>query len=285
MVIPAALAVSVLAISLGYLGWRSLHSFDPFLYEQGSFSLSNLIEAVSDPFYHTVYIRTLLGSVIVTVISVALALPLAYAMVHTRSRTIRSLLLLASVIPFLVGEIVRGYSWLVVLGSNGAVPWLSRHLGLGSLDLMGTFPGVLLGLIQLMIPLCALTLLPAVRGIDPEIEQAAAVMGARPFTVWRKVIIPLVRPGLLGATALSFALSMTSFAIPALIGRGVENFAANTIYDVYLRASDVNMGAALAMVIVVLVVIGIGLIYWLGKDREWSMRGTPTDAEWREAGS
>ncbi len=273
LVVPGVLAVGVLAVSLGYLAWRSLHSFDPFLYQQGAFSLDNLRDAVTDGFYRGVFARTLLGSVIVTIISVTLALPLAYAMVHTQSRAIRSLLLLAAVIPFLVGEIVRAYSWLVVLGANGVIPWLTRSLGFGSLDLMSTFPGVLLGLIQLMIPLCALTLLPALRAIEPELEQAAATMGARTWAVWRTVVLPLARPGIVGASALSFALCMTSFAIPALIGRGIQNFVANTIYDEYLRASNVNMGAALAMVIVAVVALGIGLIYWVGKDREWRMRG------------
>lgn len=272
MVVPGVLAVGVLAVALGYLAWRSLHSFDPFLYRQGSFSFDNLRDAVTDGFYRGVFARTLLGSLIVTVISVALALPLAYAMVHTQSRAIRSLLLLASVIPFLVGEIVRAYSWLVVLGANGVVPWLTRTLGFGSLDLMSTFPGVLLGLIQLMVPLCALTLLPALRAIEPELEQAAATMGARTWAVWRTIVLPLARPGIVGAAALSFALCMTSFAIPALIGRGIQNFVANTIYDEYLRASNVNMGAALAMVIVAVVVLGIGLIYWVGKEREWRLR-------------
>ncbi len=278
MVIPGVFSVGVLAAALIYLAWRSVHSFDSYLFEQGGFSIQNLSDAVSDPFFHAVFVRTLLAALIVTLFAVTLALPFAYSMAHTRSRSIRSLLLLAAVIPFLVGEIVRAYSWLVVLGSNGAVPWLSRSLGVGSLDLMGTFPGVLLGLTQVMVPLCALTLLPALRAIDPELEQAAATMGARPWTTWRTVILPLARPGIVGAAALSFALSMTSFAIPALIGRGRENFAANTIYDVYLQESNVNLGAALAMVIVALVVFGIGLIYWIGKDRGRGMRKQSSDS-------
>lgn len=283
LVVPALLAVGVLATALGYLAWRSLHSFDPFLYQQGGFSTDNLRDAVTDSFYRGVFLRTLAGSVIVSIISVSLALPMAYAMVHTQSRTLRLLLLLASVIPFLVGEVVRAYSWLVVLGANGTLPWLTRSLGLGSLDLMGTFPGVLLGLTQLMVPLCALTLLPALRAIEPELEQAAATMGARRWTTWRTVVLPLARPGIVGAAALSFALCMTSFAIPALIGRGIQDFTANTIYDVYLRASNVNMGAALAMLIVAVVVLGIGLIYWIGKDREWGMRAGARERRAAEA--
>lgn len=268
LVVPGVLAVGVLAVALVYLGWRGLHSFDTFMYEQRGFSLGNLKEAVSDPFFHKVFLRTLLGALVVTIISVAFALPFAYTMVHTQRRLIRSLLLLAAVIPFLVGEIVRAYSWLIVLGDNGALPWLTRTLGLGSLQLMGTSSGVILGLSQLMIPLCALTLLPALRAIDPEIEQAAATMGARAWTTWRTVILPLARPGIVGAAALSFALCMTAFAIPALIGRGRANFAANTIYDVYLQEHNVNLAAALAMVVVALVILCIGLIYWLGNERQ-----------------
>jgi putative spermidine/putrescine transport system permease protein len=192
---------------------------------------------------------------------------LAYTMVRSQSRWARIGLLVVVFLPFLVGEVVRAYSWLVMIGGNGAIPWFTGLIGLGRESLLGTALGVGLGLMQLMLPLCALTLLPAIHAIDPELEQAALVMGARPWQVWRHVVVPLSRPGLAAAAAVSFTLSMTAYATPALLGNGEYDFIANTIQLVYFQHSNEYLGSAMGVLVLIAVTIGVVIIFLAGNPR------------------
>ena len=208
--------------------------------------------------------RTILVSALVTAIAMAAALPLAYTMVRSRSRLLRTALLTVVFVPFLVGDVVRAYGWLVMVGGNGAVPWVLDLFGLGGGTLLGTPTAVILGLLQLMLPLCALVLLPAIHAIDPELEQASAIMGARPRHRWRYVVLPLARPGLVGAAAVSFTLTMTSLAIPSLLGNGQYDFTGNAIQTVYFNRGDIYLASAMGVLVLIITLVCVALIFWVG---------------------
>jgi putative spermidine/putrescine transport system permease protein len=274
MILPALAVVGVLAAGLAYLTWIAFHKFDAYLFQQGGLSTRNFSEAIRSGYYRNIFVRTLEVSAAVTVAALIVALALAYTMVRSRSRWGRIGLLVVVFLPFLVGEVVRAYSWLVMIGGNGAVPWLTGALGLGKTSLLGTAFGVSLGLMQLMLPLCALTLLPAIHAIDPELEQAAAVMGARSWQTWRHVILPLARPGLAAAAAVSFTLSMTAYATPALLGNGEYDFIANTIQLVYFGHSNQYLGSAMGVLVLIGVTIGVTIIFWVGNRHRAGERRT-----------
>lgn len=264
MVAPGLAVVGVLAASLVYLTWIALHKFDAYLFQQRGFSLENFREAIRSGYYRNIFVRTLEVSCAVTAAALAIALALAYTMVRSRSRWARIGLLVVVFLPFLVGEVVRAYSWLVMIGGNGAIPWFTHLIGLGRTSLLGTAIGVSLGLMQLMLPLCALTLVPAIHAVDPELEQAAAVMGARSWQTWRYVILPLARPGLTAAAAVSFTLCMTAYATPALLGNGEYDFIGNTIQLVYFGQSNEYLGSAMGVLVLIAVTIGVAIIFWAG---------------------
>jgi putative spermidine/putrescine transport system permease protein len=267
LILPAALTVGLLAVSLGYLTWTSLHTFDPYLYIQGDVSGENYRKAIEDPFYRSIFLRTLTVAAVVTVISLALALPYAYAMVRTSSRLIRFALLFVIFLPFLVGDVVRSYSWLVMIGGNGAVPWAIDLLGFQRPSLIGTQVGVALGLVQLMLPLMALTLLPSLHGIDPQFEEAAATLGARRWRTWTHVVLPMARPGLIAAVVLGFTLSLTAYATPALLGNGLQDFIANTIQIVSFDEGNPYLGSALGVIVLVIATTLAAFALWLGSGR------------------
>jgi putative spermidine/putrescine transport system permease protein len=273
--------VSLLAAGLGLLLWYSLHSFDPFLARAGGFTTDNYRTVIESSFYRTTLVRTILLSSIVTVIAVLLALPFAYAMVRSHSRFVRLGLLVVAFVPFLTGEVVRAYGWLILVGRNGVFAWIADAFGL-NFTLTGTAVGVVIALAQIMMPLCALILLPAVRAIDVELEQAAATLGARPWRVWFSIILPLARPGLAGAAAAAFALSMTSYAVPYLVGAGFQDFAANVIHQTYFFQYDFYLGSALGFVVLVIVSIGVGLILWSGLGRATRTKPRKGRLSWRQ---
>ncbi len=264
LLLPALLCVGTLAAAIVYLTWKAFHTFDAFLNVQGGFSTENFSDALSSRYHRNVLVRTILVSTVVTVIAIAAALPLAYTMVRSRSRLVRTALLTVVFVPFLVGDVVRAYGWLVMIGGNGAVPWVLDLFGLDTGTMLGTPTAVILGLLQLMLPLCALVLLPALHSIDPELEQASTVMGARPRHRWRYVVLPLARPGLVGAAAVSFTLTMTALAIPALLGNGQYDFTGNAIQSVYFSRGDLYLASAMGVLVLIITLACVALIFWVG---------------------
>ena len=137
MVLPAAALVSLLTAGLVLLAWRSFHSFDPFLFRQGPLSLANYREVVEDDLIRTVFVRTVLMTLLTTAVAILIALPLAYVMTRTTSRLVRLLLLITIFLPILTGDIARAYGWLVLLGRGTSFlgrrgrSWSARH-SLGS---------------------------------------------------------------------------------------------------------------------------------------------------------
>jgi len=272
MLVPAVILVTILAVGLIDLLWLSIHSFDAFRNKQGPVSLEQyrrLFIGQSASFYRGVLLRTLTLSVLVTIGSVCLALPVSYFIVHIRRRSWRFIVLNLLLVPFLMGEIVRAFGWLLLLGQNGAVSWLLGLAGIHEFKLVGTWVAIWPGMIQVMMPISALVMLPAIRRIGSDLEGAAETLGARPWRIWWHIVIPLARPGIVAAAAVSFTLSMTEFAIPQVLGLGRLPFVANAISNIYFLQNNIYLGSAFAMVLVVVVTIVVVLLVRVG--RGWSV--------------
>jgi putative spermidine/putrescine transport system permease protein len=265
LLLPGLLLVSLLAAGIVLLAWRSLHAFDPFLFKQGGLSTVNYRELAETPLVREVFVRTVMMALVTTAIAVALAVPTAYVMTRLRSRALRLLMLVAIFMPILTGDIARAYGWLVLLGREGYVPWLTDLVGLGRPALLGTLWAVGIGTVQILVPLSVLILLPAFQRVDGQLEQAAATLGARPWRVWATVILPLIRPGIAGAAAVSITVSMTEFANPGLLGQGVRDYVANLVQSVVLGRDNVYLGSAMGLTLLVLVMVLVTVILVVGQ--------------------
>jgi putative spermidine/putrescine transport system permease protein len=265
---PALFLVGVLVIGLGYMVEYSLHELDLATYRlKEAYSLTNYQTILDRPVYARVLGRTLLGAVLVTAISVALALPYAYAIVRTPSAAMRKFLLVALFLPFFIGQVVRAYGWLIVLGREGLVNSALTGMGLPTVDLLFTYPAVIFGLVQYMLPFAILLLVPALAAIPEDMELASESLGARWTSTFRHVVIPMAKPGLIGASVVVFTLTLTDFAMPEILGGGTSDFIASAIYDSFFQISNPGLGAALSMVLVTLgslIVAGVFLVAGTG---------------------
>ena len=99
-------------------------------------------------------------------------------MVRTPSSALRKLLLIALFLPFFIGQVVRAYGWLIILGNEGLLNQLFGLVGLGPFRMIYNYPAVLFGLVQYMLPFAVLMLAPALTAIPEEIERAAESLGA-----------------------------------------------------------------------------------------------------------
>jgi putative spermidine/putrescine transport system permease protein len=267
MLLPALALVGILLYGLGNLAWQSFHSFDAFRGTEGPASLDQYRRIFSGALSHHIFDtigRTVGLSLAATITNVALSLPLAYFIVRMRSNAWRFVTLILLLVPFLMGDVVRAFAWYILLGRHGVVRWFIGLFGVDDVTLLGHLWSVWLGMIQVGLPIATLVLLPAMRRINPDLERAAATLGASRWRTWRLVVIPLARPGLASAAIICWVLSMTEFAMPQVLGLGRVPFVANELDTMFFFQSNSYVGSALALTLLVIVLFGLLLLTRFG---------------------
>jgi len=259
---PALALTATLAVALVVMGDASLHVMDRATFRPSpDYSLGNYAQLLERPVYLRIVARTVLAAAIVTAVTIALAFPYAYMLVRTGSAAWRKLLLIALFLPFFLGQVIRAYGWLIVLGQEGLVNTSLTALGLPPAGLLYTLPGVMLGLVQYMLPFAVLLLAPAITATPYDLEQASTSLGARPWATFRHVVLPLAKPGLIAASVVVFTLTVTDFAMPEIMGGGTNDFVANAIYDGFFQIADPGLGAALAIVLTALGTLVAAIVF------------------------
>jgi putative spermidine/putrescine transport system permease protein len=262
--LPAVVLVGLLVYGLVEIADSSLRALDTTTFRLSEdYTAANYRRAFTEPFFLAVTGRSLSGALVVTAITLCLAFPYAYLMVRARSAALRKVLLITLFLPFFIGQVVRAYGWLIILGNQGMLNDLLGAFGLGPYRLLFNYPAVLFGLVQYMLPFAVLMLAPALTAIPEEMESAAESLGANWLRSFYHVVLPLARPGLVGAGIVVLTLSLTDFAIPAILGGGTNDFIANAIYDQFFRTSDMGLGSTLAILLVLLGSTLAGIIFAL----------------------
>jgi putative spermidine/putrescine transport system permease protein len=277
---PALAVVGILGAGLAIMADASLRVLDTATFLLADdWSLGNYREVWDRPVFWTITGRTLLAALVVTAVTVVLAFPYAYVMVRIRSSAWRKVLLVSLFLPFFIGQVVRAYGWLIILGQQGLANELLGLVGLGPYRLIFTYETVVFGLVQYMLPFAVLMLAPALAAIPEEVEIAAENLGARWWEAMATVVVPMAKPGLVAASVVVFTISLTDFAMPAVLGGGTNDFLANAIYHAFFRISDPGLASALAVILVAIgSTIVAALFAWLGTGtlgfRQTASRGT-----------
>ena len=271
---PALLLVGLLAIGLGYIVEASFHELDIATYRlREAYSLGNYIDISTRPVYWRILGRSVAGALLVTAISLCLAFPYAYLLTRIGSAAWRKFLLVALFLPFFIGQVVRAYGWLIILGKKGIVNALLAGIGLPALDLIYHYGAVIFGLVQYMLPFAVLLILPAMAAIPEDVERASEGLGATwPRTLLR-VVLPMARPGLIGAGIVVFTLTLTDYAMPEILGGGSNDFIASAIYDSFFQISNAGLGAALSVALVLVGSVFVAVFFSLARGTTLDLGG------------
>ena len=261
---PALLLVGLLVLGLVQIADSSLRVLDTATFlPSEDWSLTNYQKALGSGVYLTVAWRSFSGAVLVTVLTLILAFPYAYALVRVRKSWIRKALLITLFLPFFIGQVVRAYGWLIILGNSGMVNEALSLVGVAPMRLLFNYGAVVFGLVQYMLPFAVLLLVPALTAIPEETETAAGSLGASWPRIFWHVLLPMAKPGLIGAGLVVFTLTLTDFAVPAMLGGGSQDFIANAIYDQFFRTADQGLGSALALMLVAAGSVLVGLVFMI----------------------
>jgi len=221
--------------------------------------------------YTSVLLRTFRISLTVTLVCLVLAYPVSYVLSRAGSLTLRVAMLLV-LLPLWTSILVRSYAWMVLLQNNGLVNQLLRRLHVidAPLRLMYSETGVVIGMVQVLLPFAILPIFASLRNIDSRLPAAARVMGAGPWRRFRSVTLPLSLPGVAAAGLLVFVQALGFFIIPALLGGSRVITLAMVIESQVVDLLDWSLASSMAMVLlVVTVLLVVGFDRLLGLDKVW----------------
>jgi mannopine transport system permease protein len=238
---------------LFYLLHESLFSPGP--------TLAHYHRALVEPVYLRVLLRTLRIAASVTITTLLLAWPLAFAMSRTGGARL-ALLAAAVLLPLWTSVLVRTYAWVVLLQKNGVINQSLLSLGVirEPLKLLYTESAVVVAMSHVLLPFMVLPIYSALRGIPEDYARAAQVLGASEWRTFREVMFPLSMPGVTSGCLMVFLLALGFFVTPALVGGPQQMMIATLVSQEVRELLDWSFAGALVGVML-LVVLSIALIF------------------------
>lgn len=270
--IVLALMVAPMAMLLRY----SLNIYTPTELMVAAFTLQNYVQVFADPYFRGVLAVTLQVAAVTTLVALLVGLPAGYTLARM-SRRWKMWLTLATILPLMVGNVVRSAGWLALLGNSGLFNAVAQWSGLvrEPMQLMFNQPAVVGVMVTIVLPLMVMTLASVMEGIPRNVEEAAANLGARPFTVFCRVVLPQAMPGVIAGMSLVFILCMNAYATPVLIGGPRFKMMTPEIYQQFVGLNNWPFGAALAFMLLAVTlaaVLGIGALLQASHRRQMQPR-------------
>jgi spermidine/putrescine transport system permease protein len=228
--------------------------------DQAGFFLDNWREALTDPFYRDILLKTLRIAAITTVVCALMGYPAAYFI--ARSKGNKAILLLLLMLPFWISYIIRTMSWIHILGVSGVINRTLLALGVISepIQMLYNETTVILGLVHFLLPFMVLNVFVSLDGIDISLEDAARSLGATRWRSFLEVTLPLSLPGLAAGSLLCFVLGAGTYITPLVLGGPRDAMFANLVFEAIITQLDWPLGSALSLLL--LAVLGaLVLIY------------------------
>lgn len=251
--VPALVVLTVVAV-VPFFILLSL-GFTEIVMDRGaivsqSFTLDYLTRALTDPLYWTTFQRSMSLALTTTALCILLGYPVAYLYL-VGNVWVRRVILVMTIAPLLTSGIVRTYAWLVILGGRGVVNTALLEIGLieRPLRIINTHWAVLIGMVQIHLPVMILPLIAVMSRQDRRLEEASANLGASRLGTLTHVILPMSAPGIATGAALVFTLSYTTFVVPQLLGGGNYLNAATMIYEQVVYSLEWSKGAVSSMIL------------------------------------
>lgn len=206
-------------------------------------------------FTRSIYYESILRSIgiagAVSFICLVFGYPLAYVIAKTTSPGRNTLLMILVLSSMQLDMVIRLYGLMVLLGDNGLINAMLLRFGIisAALPLMYNVFGVIVGLVQITLPFMILSLIGVIKSIHPSLEEAARSLGASRAKAFFSVVLPLSMPGVLAGTLLVFALAISSYVVPALMGGWKVMVMPIHIYQQVAETGRWQFGAAIAVVL------------------------------------
>lgn len=239
----------------------------------GAFTLAN-ITSIWD--YRNTYLVSIELALVATVLCLLLAYPLAYSISKMKARRQQTMVLLV-MLPMWMNFLIRTYAWMTILEDTGLInTFLKFLLSLVGYEFEGftminTNGAIILGMVYNFLPYMVLPIYTVLTKIDHNVVEAARDLGASGKDVFTKVLLPQSIPGIISGITMVFVPAVSTFVISKLLGGGMTYLIGDIIENYFLGNTgevNYNIGAALSLVLMVLILISMGIMNHFDEDAE-----------------
>ncbi len=254
-------------IAVPYIIWAGIFIVVPTIFvgyfaftdANGMFTLEN-VKQISK--YTEVLWRSVLYAGVATVVCLLLGYMLAYIMSNLSERS-KSIALVLLMLPMWINFVLRTQALQNLLMDNGFINKFLNILGCESIKLLDTHFAVVLGLVYNYLPFMVLPIFTALEKLDDKVIEAAQDLGANSFTVFKRVILPLSMPGIYSGIIMVFIPCLSTFVISEKLGGGKVYLIGNVINDMFTQNYNFNAGAAISLVMMIIMFIVLILFGFL----------------------
>jgi len=214
----------------------------------------------TDALYVSSYLYSLKVAAVSTVLCLLLGYPMAYAIARS-GPTSRNVLLMLIVLPFWTSFLLRVYAWIGLLKSNGVINNVLMSIGVihEPITMLQTDFSVYIGIVYSYLPFMILPLYSNLEKHDLTLIEAAADLGARPFTIFRRITLPQSMPGIIAGSLLVFIPAVGEYVIPSLLGRTDQLMIGRVLSDEFFENRDWPVASSVAILMLALLVVPIML--------------------------
>ncbi len=232
--------------------------------------LENYARALN-PDIISIFLRTLLWSGLATLACLLVGYPIAFGICFMPEKW-RPLALLLIVLPFWINLLIRTYALKTVMGANGVINSFTGLFGIPKLEMLGTTPAVIFGLVYVFLPFMILPLYSTIERLDKSFLEASLDLGASQFQTFRKITLPLTMPGVVTGIILVFIPCLGMFLISDELGGTRSWMIGNVIQAQFGSSNDWPFGAALSFILMFLTFIVL-FGQWAYQSRSKGVRG------------
>ncbi|MCI4657375.1 ABC transporter permease [Cryobacterium zhongshanensis] len=215
-----------------------------------TWTLDNIVTVLTGSLYQTVTLRTLGVAVVVTVVDVLVALPIAFYMAKVASTRWQRVLVIAVLMPLWASYLVKAYAWRSVLSSDGIVDWLVAPFG-GHTPGYG-LPATVITLAYLWLPYVILPIYAGLERVPDSLLEASGDLGGRTGSTLRLVVLPMIWPAIIAGSIFSFSLTLGDYITVNIVG-GANQMLGNLVYTNVGAANNLPLAAAIALIPIVII--------------------------------
>ena len=227
--------------------------FFAFTDDKGHFSFSNIASLAQ---YGHVFVLSIAFALIATVVCLLIGYPLAYFMSKQSPRAQKILMVLV-MLPMWCNLLIRTYALMALLDNGGLLNSLLDSLGLDKLSIVGTNFGVILGMIYDFLPYMVLPIFTSMTKLDHRYIEASHDLGCNGWQTITRVVMPLTASGVISGITMVFVPSISTFYISQKLGAGKIDLVGDTIERLFQNPSTYNVGAAISLVMMILIIISV----------------------------
>jgi ABC-type spermidine/putrescine transport system permease subunit I len=219
-----------------------------------TFTFANYGQAFSSVYLNSIGL-TLWISILTTLITLILAYPLSFYLVRSRSGFAKKFVMGFLITSFFMQLLVRIYAFYNIYGSGGILNEILLFFGYPAQDWLGGPWPVIISMVHQSIPIAVLVQMGSIKTINPEVEEAAKILGASETQTFYKVTLPLSLPGIIASSLLSFTGAASAYVTPLVLSQGRVLMMANYIYDRFVNVVNYPFAAAMSTILLVISLI------------------------------